>query len=99
MPLSFLLVLLRPQGVPAVEAVMVGVAANNDPPLPPEHVRGFANASDIDAYLLAHPETVGLHSFLNNFIFLYFHVIFISFHFILFLLMCLFRGWEGGLPR
>lgn len=46
------------QGVAAVEAVMAQVAAANKPPIPPHHMRGFANASEIDAYLLAHLETV-----------------------------------------
>ncbi|KAL4424942.1 hypothetical protein ABPG77_009671 [Micractinium sp. CCAP 211/92] len=49
--------LYAPAGDPDVEAVVQGVAARNDPPLPPEHLLGLANASTVDAWLLAHPET------------------------------------------
>ena len=47
------------QGHPAVEAVVRGVMANNDPPIPAEHVMGLGNSSAVDAWLLQHPETVG----------------------------------------
>lgn len=46
------------QGDLDVEAVVQGVAARNDPPLPPAHMLGLPNASAVDAWLLAHPETV-----------------------------------------
>ena len=46
------------QGDPAVEAVVLGVRQGNDPPIPPEHVLGLANASAVDTWLLQHPETV-----------------------------------------
>lgn len=48
----------HPQGVEAVDAVMQAVAANNAPPIPTAHVRGFQDAREIDEYLAAHPETV-----------------------------------------
>ena len=37
---------------------MLGVRQRNDPPIPPEHVLGLANASAVDTWLLQHPETV-----------------------------------------
>ncbi|KAL4434281.1 hypothetical protein ABPG75_000722 [Micractinium tetrahymenae] len=49
--------LYAPAGDPDAEAVVHGVAARNDPPLPPEHVLGLPNASAVDAWLLSHPET------------------------------------------
>jgi hypothetical protein len=45
------------QGDPAVEAVVRGVMAANEPPIRPERVLGLANSSEIDAWMLAHPET------------------------------------------
>ncbi|KAL4855684.1 ABC transporter A family member 11 [Chlorella vulgaris] len=49
--------LYAPAGDPAVEAVVRGVMAANEPPIRPERVLGLANSSEIDAWLLAHPET------------------------------------------
>ena len=49
---------LLPQGDPTVEAVVRGVMAGNAPPIPPQQVLAFANASHIDPWLLRHPETV-----------------------------------------
>lgn len=46
------------QGDPEVEAVVQGIREHNSPPIPPEHTLGLANASAIDAWLLAHPEAV-----------------------------------------
>jgi hypothetical protein len=34
------------------------VADRNNPPLPRQRIRGFQNSSEIDAYLMQHPETV-----------------------------------------
>lgn len=47
-----------PTGDPSVEAVVRGVMSRNDPPIPPQHVMGLANATAVDAWLMAHPETV-----------------------------------------
>jgi hypothetical protein len=52
-----LTILYSPQGVPIVEQIMEAVAKDNTPPLPPEHLRSFPNASAVDAYLLKYPET------------------------------------------
>jgi hypothetical protein len=49
--------MLPPQGVPLVERIMAAVAANNAPPLPPEQLRGFANSSEANAWMMAHPGT------------------------------------------
>ncbi|KAI3423876.1 hypothetical protein D9Q98_009710 [Chlorella vulgaris] len=49
--------LYAPAGDPAVEAVVRGVMAANEPPIRPERVMGLANSSEIDAWMLAHPET------------------------------------------
>ena len=50
--------LYAPTGDPTVEAVVRGVMAGNTPPIPPQQVLAFVNASDIDPWLLRHPETV-----------------------------------------
>lgn len=41
-----------------MEAIITAVAENNQPPLPPEHLKGFSSDSEIDEYLLLNPETV-----------------------------------------
>jgi hypothetical protein len=41
-----------------VDAIVRAVARRNVPPIPEYHIRGFANGSLIDEYLLAHPNTV-----------------------------------------
>lgn len=48
--------LYAPQGNPAVESIMAGVAAANS--ISMDHIRGFDNGSLIDDYLLQHPNTV-----------------------------------------
>ena len=46
------------QGDPDVQAVVRGVRERNDPPIPRAHTLGLPSSSTIDAWLLAHPETV-----------------------------------------
>lgn len=47
-----------PAGAPLIDRVMSGILQNNDPPIPESSVRGFADASEIDPYLLSNPQTV-----------------------------------------
>ncbi|KAG2453930.1 hypothetical protein HYH02_002133 [Chlamydomonas schloesseri] len=47
-----------PAGDPWVEALVTGVMSHNSPPIPAAQVAGFANASEVDAYLWGHPQTV-----------------------------------------
>ena len=52
--------LYAPSDVKIVEQIITGVANNNNPgkPIPGNHIKGFANGSLIDEYLLRHPSTV-----------------------------------------
>jgi hypothetical protein len=50
--------LYAPKGVPEVDEIIAAVAARNEPPIPSQHVKGFANGSSIDLYLLEHWNTV-----------------------------------------
>jgi hypothetical protein len=46
-----------PAGDEAVEALVARVRADNAPPIPPDRVRGFGSAADVDAFLAANPQT------------------------------------------
>ncbi|GIL52644.1 hypothetical protein Vafri_8454, partial [Volvox africanus] len=47
-----------PAGDPWVEELVAGVMVANQPPIPPQQTRGFANMSEVDTYLWEHPQTV-----------------------------------------
>lgn len=50
--------LYAPRGVRLVDSIMSSVAETNFPPIPSNQIRGFANQSLVDKYLLEHPNTV-----------------------------------------
>ncbi|GAX80780.1 hypothetical protein CEUSTIGMA_g8216.t1 [Chlamydomonas eustigma] len=50
--------LYTPAGDNLTEALVTHIRGNNDPPIPASLVMGLANTSQVDKYLLLHPQTV-----------------------------------------
>eukprot|EP00899_Mesostigma_viride_P019985 jgi/Mesvir1/27989/Mv20188-RA.1 len=46
-----------PRG-PVTDRIVAAIAANNDPVIPSEQVRGFASYREVDDFMLAYPQTV-----------------------------------------